>query len=257
MPNGVLLLSLRRRDALPLELGPTGGAPYLIKCSSGHAPHRYTCHLLLRGAVASATCDYEGLAEAIGGPWVRLAVELSTVMLLLGTNMGGIIQIGQSAATAVEVRGTRRAAALKAFVPVVTPLLAHPPTHPACHTLQSQWPGQATWWTDHSGFWPMVSSGAGATALRASSNAAPPAPPSPRQLGLHPPAAGDLYAGVHLPDEHASQHAPGEWHSREHPSLSVRLCPAEPSSPVPLATACCAAGGGWRCGWNDGVGAGE
>ena len=84
----------------------TGGAPELLICISPHArcPHRYTCHLLLRGAVASATCDYEGLAEAIGGPWLRLAVEMSTVMLLLGTNMGGIIQIGQSAASAVEVR---------------------------------------------------------------------------------------------------------------------------------------------------------
>lgn len=136
--------------------------------------NQYTCRLLLRGAVASATCDYETLSEAIAGPGMRVrpgqalgagsrrrrrnshppayptpaglpacrplrrawaclrsapcvagpcpappqwAVEISTVLLLLGTTAGGIIQIGGAAAQIVL----------------------------------SYWPGQLAWWTDNNG----------------------------------------------------------------------------------------------------------
>ena len=44
------------------------------------------------------------------------------MLLLLGTNIGAIVQVGQSASAAVE----------------------------------AQWPGQAGWWTGNSGTWPMV-----------------------------------------------------------------------------------------------------
>ena len=48
--------------------------------------------------------------------------QASTVLLLLGTNIGAVVQVGQSASSAVE----------------------------------AQWPGQASWWTANSGTWPMV-----------------------------------------------------------------------------------------------------
>lgn len=52
----------------------------------------------------------------------HLQAQASTVLLLLGTNIGATVQVGQSASSAVE----------------------------------AQWPGQASWWTSNSGTWPMV-----------------------------------------------------------------------------------------------------
>lgn len=33
----------------------------------------FTCKLLLRSAVATGTSDYEGLAAAVGGPWLKVS----------------------------------------------------------------------------------------------------------------------------------------------------------------------------------------
>lgn len=49
-------------------------------------------------------------------------LQASTVLLLVGTNIGAIVQVGQSASFAVE----------------------------------AQWLGSATWWTGNNGTWPMV-----------------------------------------------------------------------------------------------------
>lgn len=52
----------------------------------------YTCKLLLDGAVATGAADFEQLAFAVGGFWMRLWSEVWIVVLLFGTNMGGWAQ---------------------------------------------------------------------------------------------------------------------------------------------------------------------
>lgn len=42
----------------------------------------FTCKLLLRSAVSTGTSDYEGLAAAVGGPWLK--VGLSSLVLIRG-----------------------------------------------------------------------------------------------------------------------------------------------------------------------------
>lgn len=49
----------------------------------------FTCKLLLRSAVSTGTCDYEGLAAAVGGPWLK--VGLSSLVLIRGTPLQGNI----------------------------------------------------------------------------------------------------------------------------------------------------------------------
>lgn len=62
----------------------------------------YTCRLLLRGATSTGASDYEQLAFAIGGFWARLWSEIWIVLLLVGTNIGAIIQMGESFGFAIS-----------------------------------------------------------------------------------------------------------------------------------------------------------
>lgn len=57
---------------VPYAFSITGAVVGVLVFAGTALANMCTCHLLLRGAVASATCDYEGLAEAIGGPIVRV-----------------------------------------------------------------------------------------------------------------------------------------------------------------------------------------
>ncbi|KAL2644991.1 hypothetical protein R1flu_012578 [Riccia fluitans] len=57
----------------------------------------YTCDLLLKQAYATQTYDYEGLCFKIGGRWWKLITEMSIVILLLGSIVGGTAQIGEVA----------------------------------------------------------------------------------------------------------------------------------------------------------------
>lgn len=133
---------------MPYAFSISGAVAGVIIFTVAALCNRYTCALLLRGAVASATCDYETLAEAIAGPAMRVSagtacqapaagplsalhsilarpdpaapaagpslrapsprplppqwsVEISNVLLLLGTTAGGLIQIGGAAASIV------------------------------------------------------------------------------------------------------------------------------------------------------------
>lgn len=64
----------------------------------------FTSGLLLRGAVSVGASDYEQLAAAVGGPWLRLWSEIWIVILLFGTNMGAIIQMGEAFGFAVQTQ---------------------------------------------------------------------------------------------------------------------------------------------------------
>ncbi|KAL4457628.1 hypothetical protein ABPG75_012493 [Micractinium tetrahymenae] len=64
----------------------------------------FTCKLLLRGAVSTGSADYEQLANAVGGKWLQLWAEVWIVVLLIGTNIGGIIQMGEAFGYAVEIQ---------------------------------------------------------------------------------------------------------------------------------------------------------
>eukprot|EP00898_Chlorokybus_atmophyticus_P002369 jgi/Chlat1/3132/Chrsp21S03361 len=59
------------------------------------AANAYTCDLLLRQAWKSRQVDYETLAFAVGGKIWRFITEVSIVVLLLGTIIGGILQVGE------------------------------------------------------------------------------------------------------------------------------------------------------------------
>lgn len=62
----------------------------------------YTCKLLLRGAVTTGAVDYEGLSHAVGGTLFKLWSEFWIMILLLGTNMGALIQLGEGASFAIS-----------------------------------------------------------------------------------------------------------------------------------------------------------
>ncbi|PSC70040.1 Amino acid transporter isoform A [Micractinium conductrix] len=64
----------------------------------------FTCKLLLQGAVATGAADYEQLAHNVGGRWLRLWSEVWVVVLLVGTNIGAIIQMGEAFGFAVETQ---------------------------------------------------------------------------------------------------------------------------------------------------------
>lgn len=64
---------------MPYAFSITGAVAGALIFTATALANMYTCRLLLRGAVASATCDYEGLAEAIGGNVLRWAVEVGAV----------------------------------------------------------------------------------------------------------------------------------------------------------------------------------
>lgn len=61
---------------VPYAFSITGAVAGAAIFAATALANMYTCRLLLRGAVASATCDYEGLAEAVGGNKLRWAVEV-------------------------------------------------------------------------------------------------------------------------------------------------------------------------------------
>lgn len=61
---------------MPYAFSITGAVAGAAIFAATALANMYTCRLLLRGAVASATCDYEGLAEAVGGNKLRWAVEV-------------------------------------------------------------------------------------------------------------------------------------------------------------------------------------
>ncbi|GAQ81504.1 Amino acid transporter protein [Klebsormidium nitens] len=62
----------------------------------------YTCDLLLRQAYVAGKTNYEELAYAVGGePWL-IVTQLSIVVLLVGTLVGGMVQVGQAGAAALN-----------------------------------------------------------------------------------------------------------------------------------------------------------
>jgi sodium-coupled neutral amino acid transporter 10 len=64
----------------------------------------FTCKLLLRSAVSTGTSDYEGLSAAVGGPWLKLWTGIWIVVLLIGTNIGAIIQMGEAFGYAISTQ---------------------------------------------------------------------------------------------------------------------------------------------------------
>ncbi|CAK9219067.1 unnamed protein product [Sphagnum troendelagicum] len=62
------------------------------------AANAYTSDMLLRQAHHTGTTDYESLALVTGGRWWKLTTEISIVVLLVGTLVGGIAQVGEAAA---------------------------------------------------------------------------------------------------------------------------------------------------------------
>ncbi|CAM6106707.1 unnamed protein product [Calypogeia fissa] len=59
------------------------------------AANAYTSDLLLRQAYVTNTFDYENLASVIGGKWWRVVTEISIVILMVGSLVGGFVQIGE------------------------------------------------------------------------------------------------------------------------------------------------------------------
>ncbi|KAL3689246.1 hypothetical protein R1sor_015555 [Riccia sorocarpa] len=68
------------------------GVLIMVVVASANA---YTCDLLLKQAYATATYDYESLCFMIGGRWWKLVTEISIVILLLGSLVGGTAQVGE------------------------------------------------------------------------------------------------------------------------------------------------------------------
>ncbi|KAJ7298881.1 hypothetical protein O6H91_11G105900 [Diphasiastrum complanatum] len=61
----------------------------------------YTCDLLLRQTFKTGATDYESLAFLVGGRWWKLVTEISIVVLLVGSLVGGIQQTGEAAAIGI------------------------------------------------------------------------------------------------------------------------------------------------------------
>lgn len=57
--------------------------------------NNHTAHMLLYQSYKVGTVDYESLGYAIGGPFWKFITELSIVILMLGTLIGGIAQVGE------------------------------------------------------------------------------------------------------------------------------------------------------------------
>ncbi|DBA75040.1 TPA: hypothetical protein ACH3X1_010377 [Trebouxia sp. C0004] len=61
----------------------------------------YTCGLLLWQAYNTGMHDYETLSYAVGGGIWKFITEVSIVVLMVGTLVGGITQIGEAGATGI------------------------------------------------------------------------------------------------------------------------------------------------------------
>ncbi|GAQ87696.1 Amino acid transporter protein [Klebsormidium nitens] len=61
----------------------------------------YTSDMLLRQAYVAEKTDYEDLAYAVGGELWRVVTQLSIIVLMMGTLVGGIEQVGQAGSTAL------------------------------------------------------------------------------------------------------------------------------------------------------------
>ena len=83
LSNVVTFKLLLRSLAAPVcSHPPLGLAPFRNLHIQVALSNVFTCKLLLRSAVSTGTSDYEGLAAAVGGPWLK--VGLSSLVLIRG-----------------------------------------------------------------------------------------------------------------------------------------------------------------------------
>lgn len=87
---------------IPYAFAITGAVASTLIITGIALANVFTCRLLLRGAVSTGASDYEQLAFAVGGFWVRLWTEIWIVALLVGTNIGAIIQMGEAFGFAIS-----------------------------------------------------------------------------------------------------------------------------------------------------------
>lgn len=102
--TSTLTLSCIGSALLPLSaaFASTGVICSFLTMAAVVAANFYTCMLLLRAARHTGATDYESLGYKIGGhPW-KFFTELSQFILMFGTLLGSVAQLGEASATALE-----------------------------------------------------------------------------------------------------------------------------------------------------------
>lgn len=77
-----------KKKALPQTIWSIGRLLTFISCSM-----IYTCDLLLWQSLCLGMRDYETLAQAVGGRWYRIFVEVWLVILMIGTLISSVVQV--------------------------------------------------------------------------------------------------------------------------------------------------------------------